>query len=447
MSPVVGAENRPGVLMENVLTTSDAQPPPTRRQFLVVAVSLVVGFVLPIALALGPAAGGGESRMTGAALLGWAIGWALLALLSIRFTDQPLRWTLAPAISFGATGIALIAFAPGTAAMSLLAWVWPLPVLLLAAWLVLRVRQDVPGRSRLLLYPVIGVLALLAVGGATEAVIAATEPAVPLEVGGQMVDVGGHTLFVSCIGEGSPTVVLEAGAGAGSASFARIVPEVAATTRVCVYDRAGRGRSEPPSGTPDGPAIARDLHALLAASGNPGPYILAGHSSGGVYVRFFADAFPDETAGMVLLDAQTPHAVRSLSGGESVQSPSTLWGIVPGLGRVGITRLVTSVGANGAASFGDEYARLAGILDAASRLPDLGDRPLVVVTAASEPLDGWLVDQDHLATLSTNVSHRIFPDLTHLSLVDSAPGATAASDAILAAVVSVRSGTTLDAKQ
>ena len=270
------------------------------------------------------------------------------------------------------------------------------------------------------LYPVIGVLALLAVGGATEAVIAATEPAVPLEGGELMVDVGGHTLFISCIGDGSPTVVLEAGAGAGAASFARIVPDVAATIRVCVYDRAGRGRSEPSSGTPDGPAIARDLHALLAASGNPGPYVLAGHSSGGVYARFFADAFPDEVAGMVLLDAQTPHAVPSLSGGESVQSPSTLWGIVPSLGRVGITRLVTSVGADGAVGFADEYARLAGILDAASRLPDLADRPLVVVTAASEPLDGWLVDQDHLATLSTNVSHRIFPDLTHLSLVDSA---------------------------
>ena len=141
-----------------------------------------------------------------------------------------------------------------------------------------------------------------------------------------------------------------------------------------------------------------------------------------------------------------PTRCRRCPGGESVQSPSTLWGIVPGLGRVGITRLVTSVGANGAASFGDEYARLAGILDAASRLPDLGDRPLVVVMAASEPLDGWLVDQDHLATLSTNVSHRIFPGLTHLSLVDSAPGATAASDAIVAAVMSVRSGTPLDAK-
>jgi hypothetical protein len=67
-----------------------------------------------------------------------------------------------------------------------------------------------------------------------------------------------------------------------------------------------------------------------------------------------------------------------------------------------------------------------------------------VVTAEAEALDGWLPDQDRLATLSTNVSHRSFRDLTHNSLIDSASGATAASDAIIDAVMSVRSGTTLD---
>src|SRR5436190_979114 len=84
-----------GVLQENPLTTPNAPRP--RRQFLVVAVSLVVGLALPIILALGPAAGGGESRMTGAVLLGWAIGWALIAALSTRFTDQPLWWAFVPA--------------------------------------------------------------------------------------------------------------------------------------------------------------------------------------------------------------------------------------------------------------------------------------------------------------------------------------------------------------
>lgn len=232
---------------------------------------------------------------------------------------------------------------------------------------------------------------------------------------------------------------------------------------MCAYDRAGRGWSEPATGTQDGAAIARDLSALLAASGNPGPYVLAGHSSGGVYVRFFAAAYPNEVAGVVLLDAQSPHATPSLPGGQSVQSPiSTLSGMLPALARVGIARLVTSIGSSdlpsevearrhaaestpqGVSSFGDEFAQLDGILDVASGLPDIDDRPLVVVTAAAEPLDGWLVEQDRLATLSTNVSHRVFPDLTHVSLIESAKGATAAGDAIVAVVMSVRSGTRLD---
>ena len=67
-----------------------------------------------------------------------------------------------------------------------------------------------------------------------------------------------------------------------------------------------------------------------------------------------------------------------------------------------------------------------------------------MVTAAADPLDGWLDDQDRLATLSTNVSHRVFPDLTHVSLIESVPGAAASSDAIRAVVQAVRAGTTLD---
>lgn len=435
--------------------------PRSRRLFLLVFGSLIIGFLLPFLIALGPAAGGGESRMTGSALLGWGIGWGLLAGLSIRYTDQPQRWAVLPAVILGVSGVALIAFAPGANVMGLLAWVWPIPVLLLAVWLTLQVRRDVEGRSRWLLYPVVAVLALLAIGGAIETVIEATDSG-QSSVGGQLVDVGGHKLFISCSGTGSPTVVLEGGLGQGAAYFARIAPEVASTTRVCAYDRAGRGSSEPATGTQDGAAIARDLHALLAASGNPGPYIIAGHSSGGVYVRFFAAAYPDEVVGVVLLDAQSPHQTHVLSGDQSAQAPiSTLWGALPALARVGVARLVISVGssdlppavearrhaaestAQGIASFGDETARLSDILDAAGALPDLGDRPLLVVTAASVPPDGWLAQQDLLATLSTNVSHRVFDDLTHISLIESAAGAIAASDAIVTVVTAVRSGTSL----
>ena len=454
-----GRESSPR--LETPMTTQNARPIPSYRLFLAIGGSLIAGFVLPIVLALGPAAGGGESRMTGSALLGWGIGWALIALLSVRFTSQPQRWALVPAGILGVTGLALVVLAPGAAVMDVLAWIWPVPVMALAAWLIVRVRRDVQGRSRWLLYPVVSALALLAIGGAVETVVEATDGG-PSADGGQLIDIGGHKLYISCGGTGSPTVVLEGGAGQGSAYFARILPTVAETTRVCAYDRAGRGRSEPAVGPQDGPAIARDLHALLVASGNPGPYILAGHSSGGVYVRFFAAAYPDEVVGVVLLDAQSPHATPLQTTGQAAQNPiSTLSGILPGLARVGIARLVTAAGSTelpadvearrhaaestpqGVSSFGDEFARLDGILDAAGALPDLGDRPLAVVTAAAEPLDGWLAQQDRLATLSTNVSHRVFPDLTHVSLIESPKGATAASDAIVAVVSSVRSGTRL----
>jgi len=444
------------------MTVSNVRPTQSHRLFPLVAASLIVGFLLPIALILGPVSGGGESRMTGAALLGWGIGWELIAVLSLRFTGEPQRWAVLPAAILGVSGLLLIAFAPGKAAMDQLSWVWPVPVLMLAIWLIVQVRRDVPGRSRWLIYPVLGAFALLAVGGAIEKVAEVGDGG-QYGTDGEMIDVGGHKLFISCTGTGSPTVVLQSGLGQGEAYWARIAPQAAATTRVCAYDRAGRGRSEPASAPQDGAAIARDLHALLAASGNHGPYVLAAHSSGGVYARFFAAAYPDEVAGMVLLDAQSPHTTSAPAGDQSAQgSINALSGMLPSLARVGFVRLVTSADPGGlppaatarrhaeeatpqgAWSFGDEFAHLDGILDAASDLPDLGDRPLIVVTAASQMDGGWMDQQDRLATLSTDTSHRVFADLTHISLIESAPGATAASDAIVDVVTSVRSGTRLD---
>jgi pimeloyl-ACP methyl ester carboxylesterase len=444
------------------MTPSTAQRTPSRALLPLVAASLVVGFLLPLLLALGPASGGGESRMTGAALAGWGVGWAMIAFFSGRSTNEPQGWALVPAAILGLTGIALIVSAPGAAAMDLLAWVWPIPMLVLAAWLVPRVRRDVPGASRWLIYPVVGVLAMLAVGGALETVIEATDGS-RTATGGQLVDVGGHRLFIACSGTGTPTVVMEGGLGQGSDYFALITPEVASTTRVCAYDRAGHGRSEPATGAQDGTAIARDLHALLVASGNPGPYILAGHSAGGAYVRFFAAAYPGEIAGLVLLDSMSPHLTPARSAGQSAENPmGSLAGVLPGLARVGVARLLSSVGSNdlpadvavrrraleatprAASSFGEEFSQLDGILDAAGALPDLGARPLLVVTALAGANDGWLDQQNRLATLSTNVSHRVVQDITHDGLIESGKGATVASDAIVAVISSVRSGTTLD---
>ncbi len=443
-------------------TTASAARTTRRHLFPAVAASAVAGLLLPIVLALGPAAGGGESRAIGAALLGWGIGWALLTALTMRFVDRPQRWALVPAGILGVTGLALIALAPGAAAMDLLAWVWPVPVLVLAVWLRRRVRSDVPGASRWLLYPIVGVLALLAVGGALEIVIEATDGGATL-AGGKLVAVDGHRMYIECTGSGSPTVILEGGLGQGSAYFARIAPMVASTTRVCAYDRAGRGRSEAVSTDQDAVALAHDLHALLVASGNPGPYVLAGHSAGGLYVRSFAATYPDEVAGVVLLDAQSPHKTSVSTAGQSAQSPiSTLAGMLPALARVGVARLMLSgessdlpaefeaprhareITAKGVSSFVTEFLELDRIQGAVAALPGLGDKPLVVVTAVAEAPDGWVGQQDRLATLSTNELHRVYPHLTHVSLIESEPGAIASSAAIQTVVQAIRSGMNLD---
>src|SRR5258705_4091472 len=91
-----------------------------------------------------------------------------------------------------------------------------------------------------------------------------------------------------------------------SSNLGWIEPAVARNTRVCVYDRAGRGWSEPADTPQDGAQIATDLHTLLQRGNIPGPYVLAGHSFGGLYVLTFAARYPDDVAGMVLVDSTAP---------------------------------------------------------------------------------------------------------------------------------------------
>ncbi|MBN2387904.1 MAG: alpha/beta hydrolase [Anaerolineales bacterium] len=120
---------------------------------------------------------------------------------------------------------------------------------------------------------------------------------------GQLVDIGGTRLHIHCTGEGSPTVVIDAGNGDFSLSWTVIQAELSATTRICTYDRAGYGWSDPSRLPRTAGNIAQELHALLVNANIPGPYVLVGHSLGGYGVRLFASLYPDEMAGMVLADA------------------------------------------------------------------------------------------------------------------------------------------------
>lgn len=124
---------------------------------------------------------------------------------------------------------------------------------------------------------------------------------------GARVDLGdGRRMQIDCRGAGSPTVILEAGHWNWSPVWTLVQPQVAAFTRVCSYDRAGLGGSDADPGPRSGAAVVGDAARLLARAGVAPPYVLVGHSAGGLYHRLFVAAYPRSVAGLVLLDSDAP---------------------------------------------------------------------------------------------------------------------------------------------
>jgi pimeloyl-ACP methyl ester carboxylesterase len=123
----------------------------------------------------------------------------------------------------------------------------------------------------------------------------------------RVIDVGGRRMNIVCVGSGSPTVILDAGLGGGAAAWARVQTRAARQTRVCAYDRAGMGFSDPAAAPRDAAAIVRDLRALLRGAKVVPPYVLVGHSSGGIFVRLYADRYPNEVVGLVLVDPDSEY--------------------------------------------------------------------------------------------------------------------------------------------
>ncbi len=114
--------------------------------------------------------------------------------------------------------------------------------------------------------------------------------------------VDGRKLNFRCQGRGTPTVLLESGFGADSTAWYKVQPDLARQTRVCAYDRAGYGYSDPGPLPRDGAATARDLDLALKAAGIKGPFVVMGHSAGGLYARLFAARRTSDVQGLILLD-------------------------------------------------------------------------------------------------------------------------------------------------
>ena len=121
-----------------------------------------------------------------------------------------------------------------------------------------------------------------------------------------MVEVNGFNLYYECYGEGEPTVVIEPGLGMGVEDWHRIMYMIAPTTRICSYDRPGNGQSDPPASKFTSLDMANALDQLLGSAGIPGPYILVGHSAGGLNALIFGSEWLAETAGIILIDPSVP---------------------------------------------------------------------------------------------------------------------------------------------
>jgi hypothetical protein len=420
---------------------------------------VATGLVAAFLLAAAPFIPAEEGAVTGAVLCGFALGWAMLAVLSVRFTDQPQRWTAAPALSMGLGGLLLVGF--GSPVHQVLDWVWPPAMPALAVWMLVRAHRQLPSPSRRwLLSPVIVMLALASLGGGYQTLGAAADAkAYPMP--GQLIDVGGHRLHLNCTGSGTPTVVLEPAAGGMSSNLGWIAPAVARATRVCVYDRAGRGWSEPADTPQDGTQIATDLHTLLQRGHLPGPMWWPAIPSAAS--RCSPSPLATPTRSPAWCWWTPPHRRRRRTRGQHRLATGVQRRHAPcrgtgfGLGSTGSGPPVRPVRRGQPAATvpgrgprqrrhpkhvpqhdrGDVQANASS--EQAAALGDFADKPLIVLTAGSGHDAAWSTAQNRMATLSTNSVHRVIDSVTHEDLIADEDGAAATTQAILDVVSSVRS--------
>jgi len=247
---------------------------------------------------------------------------------------------------------------------------------------------------------------------------------------GQLVDVGGHRLHINCTGTGSPTVVIEAGLGDWSTTWGGYVqPEVAKTTRVCTYDRAGMGWSEAGPLPRDAAQNAKELHTLLQNANIPGPYVMVGHSLGGLVVRVFVHDYSSEVVGVVFIESMNP---KQLSQSPTVQSQSESqsqpFSFQAMLARFGVARLLVklpgiapSLPPNEEAYYPlyirpqyfqattNESQGMPVSGAQAAAVKSFGDLPLIVLTARLNNIQGWQEWQTELLQLSSN-SQQLFAE-------------------------------------
>lgn len=255
---------------------------------------------------------------------------------------------------------------------------------------------------------------------------------------GSLVDIDGCRMHVQTAGSGTPAVVLETGLGGMSSAWGWIQPETAKFCTVVSYDRAGLGWSEADAAPKTAHLAAQRLHSILRRSHVYPPYVLVGHSMGGLLIRVFADRYPDEVAGMVLVDASHPdQRLRSPAIESHMRTGFRLLRAVPLLARLGYVRLtgLFNSWAEGlplrqaaeAEAFLSSYRHLRttreeslawdSVCTEVRGTSGLGDTSLAVVTAGRGVLPGQPELQRELASLSRDSIHVTVKGADHVTLV------------------------------
>lgn len=241
---------------------------------------------------------------------------------------------------------------------------------------------------------------------------------------GQMVDVGGYRLHINCSGTGSPAVVIDAGWGDWSLLWSGVQAEVSKTTQVCTYDRAGMGYSESGPLPRNAAQFAKELHTLLERANLAGPFVLVGHSMGGLPVRVFVHDYPTEVRGVVLIESMNPRqsTQHPAESGAPVASQSSSNSLPSLTARIGLVRLLGgplgfihalppeaklayaafSVTPRSIQAWADEGTGMPESFAQADAVKSFGDLPLIVLSARLNQQKDWQAMQVELLGLSSN---------------------------------------------
>jgi pimeloyl-ACP methyl ester carboxylesterase len=278
-------------------------------------------------------------------------------------------------------------------------------------------------RTRHIVVAVAGLITFIILAGVTYQSVATALERRQFPYPGRLIDVGDHQLHIYCVGEGSPTVVLEGPAAGISVAWAWVQDDLGKTTRVCSYDRAGLGWSEAGERGYRAARVPEELHTLLEHAGERGPFIIAGHELGAAFARMYASRYRADTAALVLVD--------DVSDTASASARSKLVGAWPWLARVGLLRATKALSRHAA-----EFPEAAGgATRAFLNRPDHLTRAAIEIARLDEavdlartPIDGTLP-----VTIIATATREEPP-----ALLDSAVRAREVTRALEAAVTRVR---------